>query len=112
MAPGDRSGEDATWLGRAAQSWLPTDDPNARALIVAFLRQAAAAAGDPIAELRDGMSRWFGSRAAAMLPSPRCGPVRLAGDVIALEPLATLRQPTMWPHRPKRLPNELFISGP
>ena len=34
------------------------------------------------------------------------------GDVIALEPLATLRQPTMWPHRPKRLPNELFISGP
>ena len=109
MAPNDRFGEDATRLARAAEAWLPTDDPTARAMILAFLRQAAAAGSDPIAELRDGMTRWFGSR-AAMLPSPRSGPVRVAGGTIVLEPLATLRQPTMWPHRPKRLPNELFSS--
>lgn len=110
MTPTDPSGTDEKRLASAAEAWLPTSDPDSRALILALMRQAAAVGADPIAELRDGMTRWFGSRAGAMLASPQSGPVDAAAGMIALEPLAPLRPPTLWPQRPKRLPDELFSS--
>lgn len=56
------------------------------------------------------MSRWFGPRAAAALP-PRASRIQeRAGALLPLEPLHTLRRPTLWPQRPKRLPDELVSS--
>ena len=97
-------------LSSAADAWLPTSDPAARDTIFAFLEQAAATGANPIAQLRDGMNRWFGARAVAALP-PRTIRTKVAAKAaLALEPLYTLRQPTLWPQRPKRLADELFSS--
>ncbi len=102
-------------LAITAEAWLLTSDPAARHRILALLEQVAATGADPIVQLRDGMDRWFGKRAPALrspaaLPS-RTGLVREGtGAVLPLEPLVTLRRPTLWPQRPKRLPDELFSS--
>jgi hypothetical protein len=97
-------------LARAAEAWLPAHDRDARALILAFLREVEDDGADPIAELRDGTRRWFGARAASALPAPRREPVQAESDTIALEPLSATRHPTMWPQRPKRLTDEIFSS--
>ncbi len=110
MPPGDPSEEAERRLARAAEAWLPAHDRDARALILAFLREVEDDGADPIAELRDGTRRWFGARAASALPAPRREPVQAESDTIALEPLALTRPPTMWPQRPKRLTDEIFSS--
>ena len=110
MPPGDPSGEAERRLARDAEAWLPAPDRDARALILAFLREVEDAGADPIAELRDGTRRWFGARAAAALPAPRRELSQADSDTIALEPLSPARQPTMWPQRPKRLTDEIFSS--
>lgn len=97
-------------LSSAADAWLPTSDPVARETIFALLDQVAATGVDPIAQLRDGVNRWFGARALAALPPQTTRTKVAAGAGLALEPLYTLRQPTLWPQRPKRLPDELFSS--
>jgi len=89
---------------------LPAQDRDARALILAFLREVEDAGADPIAELRDGTRRWFGARAASALPAPRQVSAQADSDTIALEALSSARHPTMWPHRPKRLTDEIFSS--
>ena len=98
-------------LAVAAQAWLPTDVPSTRRHILDLLVQATATGANPIDELRQSMSRWFGADAVVMLPPVSPGAERPAApDGIALEPLAVLRRPTLWPQRPKRLPDELFSS--
>ena len=97
-------------LALAADAWLPTSDPAARRRILTLLEQASATGADPIAQLRDGLSRWFGPRAATALPPGPSQIQKRAGTLLPLEPLYTLRQPTLWPQRPKRLPDELFSS--
>ena len=97
-------------LIRAAEAWLPTLDPQARAQILDILRQVAATGADPIASLRSGLSLLFGPKAPAALPATTARPAPANAGLISLEPLAPLRRPTMWPQRPKRLPNELFSS--
>ena len=98
-------------LAQAAQAWLPTDIPGTKQRILDLLAQVAATGANPILELRQGMSWWFGSDAPAMLPPMHLGSERpLVPGVIALEPLAVLRPPTLWPQRPKRFPDELFTS--
>ena len=97
-------------LAVAAEAWLPAQDRDARTLILAFLREVEDAGADPVAELRDGMRRWFGARAASALPAPRREEPQADGDTIALEPLSPARHPTMWPQRPKRLTDEIFSS--
>lgn len=70
----------------------------------------AATGTDPIATLRDSMSRWFGVRSSVALP-PRTNGTKAAAEAqLALEPLYTLRRPTLWPQRPKRMSDELFSS--
>ena len=110
MEPPDPTGEDAARLTVAAEAWLPTADPAARAQILVILRQIAATGTDPIAELRDGLHRWFGPRAGAAMPPAMPPPRAHPGAGLLLEPLNALRQPTLWPQRPKRLPDELFSS--
>jgi hypothetical protein len=91
-----------------AQAWLPSADPEAQRRILDLLILAAGTGADPIAILRDGLRRWFGTGAAAMLPGcPSPVPV-LERETIPLEPLIAPRRPTLWPRRPKRLPDELF----
>lgn len=51
-----------------AQAWLPSADPEAQRQILDLLILAAGTGADPIAILRDGLRRWFGTGAAAMLP--------------------------------------------
>jgi hypothetical protein len=97
-------------LARAAESWLPTPDRDARALILALLQEVGDGGADPVAELRDGTRRWFGARAVAALPAPRRVAAQAQSDSIALEPLPLTRHPTMWPQRPKRLTDEIFSS--
>src|SRR5689334_3918847 len=98
-------------LREDAQAWLPTHDPAARDAIVAALAMAAHAGGDPIAALREAMSRWFGAAAEDALPSQAITPAAIpTADKIALEPLPRLRRPTLWPQRPKRFCDELFSS--
>jgi hypothetical protein len=97
-------------LIRAAESWLPTPDPQARAQILDILRQLAATGADPIASLRSGLSLLFGPKASAALPATTTRPAPTTAGLLSLEPLAPLRRPTMWPQRPKRVPNELFSS--
>ncbi len=111
MARLDTGGEDMAHLAQAAQAWLPTDIPGTKQRILDLLAQVAATGANPILELRQGMSWWFGSDAPAMLPPMHLGSERsLVPGVIALEPLAVLRPPTLWPQRPKRFPDELFTS--
>jgi TniQ len=91
-----------------ARAWLPSGDPEAQRRILGLLIQAAETGADPIAVLRDGLRRWFGTGAAAMLPGcPSPIPV-LERETMPLEPLIAARRPTLWPRRPKRLPDELF----
>ncbi len=97
-------------LNAVAEAWLPTTDPVARARILVILRQIAATGADPIAELRDGLHRWFGARAAVATPPDAPRPHTASDTSLLLEPLNRLRQPTLWPQRPKRLPDELFSS--
>ena len=94
----------------AADAWLPTSDPDARNGILALLEQVAAAGVDPIAQLRDGVDRWFGSRAVSALPPRTSRSKTEPGAKLPLEPLYAFRRPTLWPQRPKRLPDELFSS--
>ena len=110
MPPSDLGEEVERRLAAAAEAWLPAHDRDARALILAFLREVEAAGADAIAELRDGTRRWFGARAAAALPVRRQKQMQAGSDTIALEPLPPARHPTMWPQRPKRRTNELFSS--
>jgi hypothetical protein len=97
-------------LAAAAEAWLPAHDRDARALILAFLREVEEGGADAIAELLDGTRRWFGARAAAALPVPCQKQMHAGSDTIALEPLPPARHPTMWPQRPKRRTDELFSS--
>lgn len=109
-SPGLSDGKMAR-LAVAAQAWLPTDVPSTRRHIFDLLVQATAAGADPIVELRQAISRWFGADAVVMLLPVSPGPERPAAPGgIALEPLAVLRRPTLWPQRPKRRPDELFSS--
>ena len=111
MARLDTGGEDMAHLAQAAQAWLPTDIPGTKQRILDLLAQVAATGANPILELRQGMSWWFGSDAPAMLPPMHLGSERpLLSGMIAMEPLAVLRPPTLWPQRPKRFPDELFTS--
>ncbi len=97
-------------LSMAADAWLPTSDPATRDTIVALLEQVAATGADPMATLRDGMGRWFGARSSIALP-PRTNRAKAASEgQLVLEPLYTLRRPTLWPQRPKRVSDELFSS--
>jgi TniQ len=98
-------------LREDAQTWLPTHDRAARDVIVAALAMASRTGGDPIAALRDAMSRWFGAAAKEALPPEVITPVATpTADGIGLEPLPRLRRPTLWPQRPKRFSDELFSS--
>lgn len=110
MEPPDPAAAHEAHLNAAAEAWLPTTDAIARARILVILRQIAATGADPIAELRDGLHRWFGARAAAAMPSGTSQPHATSDTSLLLEPLNRLRQPTLWPQRPKRLPDELFSS--
>ena len=100
-------------LAQDAQAWLPTGDPAARACILALLEQVAETGVEPIAALRDVMSRSFGRAANVALPEPphagRPDNAPVDGEV-GLEPLSLLRRPTLWPQRPRLLPGELFSS--
>lgn len=97
-------------LAREAQIWLPTTDNLASERILNFLRQAAASSLDPIAALRDGLGIWFGEHAETALPVPGQNDFVATPGGIAIEPLASLRRPTLWPQRPKRILGELFSS--
>jgi len=110
VPPNDPAEEAERRLAAAAEAWLPAQDRDARALILAFLREVEDGGADAIAELRDGTRRWFGARAASALPAPRRGHVQADSDAITLEPLSLARHPTMWPQRPKRLTDEIFSS--
>lgn len=81
------------------------------ARILGLLEQVAAIGLDPIAALRDTISRAFGPAAKTVLPRPSVvNPQQRTpadGDV-ALEPLPSLGRPTLWPQRPKLLAGELF----
>ena len=111
MPPGDPSEEAGRWLARAAEAWLPAQDRNARALILAFLREVEDAGADPIAELRDGAQHWFrstrGCSSAHAAPRSQRKPTAARSH---LEPPSATRHPTMWPQRPKRLTDEIFSS--
>lgn len=100
-------------LAQDAQAWLPTGDPAAHARILTLLQQIAENGVEPIAALRDVISRSFGRAANVALPGPphvgRPDRVPLDGEV-RLEPLPLLRRPTLWPQRPRLLPGELFSS--
>jgi hypothetical protein len=104
------SARDDAVLAEAAEAWLPTADPQARALILGFLQQAAASGLDPIGTLRDGLRAWFGPQAEVAVPTVTPAVTPATPGSIAIEPLAPQRRPTMWPQRPKRLPDELFSS--
>jgi hypothetical protein len=94
-----------------AAAWLPSADPDTQQHILGLLTAAAVTGTEPIVTLRDGLRRWFGAAAPAMLPrSPPSGPV--PGPAMPLEPLTGPRRPTVWPVRPKRIADELFSSGP
>jgi hypothetical protein len=101
-------------LAEAAAAWLPTSDPVAAARILAILQQVAANGADPIAELREALGRWFGPRVAVAVPVPTRGTPVAAScggqSHLVFETLPAHRQPTLWPQRPKRLPDELFSS--
>ena len=56
------------------------------------------------------MACWFGPSAAAALPLRTLGQAISISPGFAIEPLSPIRPPTMWPQRPKRLPDELFSS--
>lgn len=102
-------------LARDAAAWLPTDDPQTYHAIGAWLALIARTGVDPIVALREAIPRWFGT-AKDLLPAlSRSGTMAEGGlaptpATVALEPLPPLRRPTLWPQRPKRLPNELFSS--
>ena len=101
---------DEARLEQVADAWLSTVDPTANAAIIDLLRQVATAGHDPATELRKAMACWFGPSAAAALPLRTPGqPVSISSG-FAIEPLSPVRPPTMWPQRPKRLPDELFSS--
>ena len=92
-----------------AAAWLPSADPDTQQHILGLLTAAAVTGAEPIVTLRDGLRRWFGAAAPAMLPrSPPSGPV--PGPAMPLEPLTGPRRPTVWPVRPKRIADELFSS--
>jgi hypothetical protein len=110
VQPSDDVGGADDALAIAAEAWLPTSDPATRAHILGILRHVAKTEADPIAALRDGLDRWFGLRASVALSFKRNPSLELASSSMVLEPLSTLRQPTLWPQRPKRLPDELFSS--
>ena len=94
-----------------AAAWLPSADPDTQRHILGLLAAAAVTGAEPIVTLRDGLRRWFGAAAPVMLPrSPSSSPAAPASAMIAampLEPLTGPRRPTLWPVRPKRLPDEL-----
>jgi len=108
------SGRMALRLARDAATWLPTEDPQARRAIVGWLAMIAGTGVDPIAALREAIPRWFGTAARNLLPGSFPAGVMSEGempatqDTLALEPLPPLRQPTLWPQRPKRFAGELF----
>jgi hypothetical protein len=97
-------------LAEAAAAWLPTSDPVAAAHILAILQQIANNGADPIAELREAVGRWFGPRVAIAMPVPTRRTLVATGSRLVFETLPTHREPTLWPQRPKRLPDELFSS--
>jgi hypothetical protein len=97
-------------LAEAAAAWLPTSDPVAAARILAILQQIATSGADPIAELREATGRWFGPRVAVAMPVPTRGTPVATDARLVFETLPTHREPTLWPQRPKRLPDELFSS--
>lgn len=110
MTKSVHSGTDRVAFARGVEAWLPTRDRADQDAILHWMAEAAATGVDPVAVLRDCLSTWFGPRAQAALPlPPRPAPSRQAAR-IALEPLGVVRQPTMWPQRPKRLVDELFSS--
>jgi len=109
-------------LSGDTEAWLPSADPGAQRRIFDLLTAAAATGADPIATLRDGLRRWFGTDAPAMLPRSlaqfqalsraQSSSSNAAAEIaiLPLEPLTGQRRPTLWPQRPKRLPDELFSS--
>ncbi len=97
-------------ISQAAEAWLPTPDPEARAKILEYLHEIAASGIDPIAALREGLKAWFGPRSAAALSAYGFLPRPHTSGEIYLESLGKTRRPTMWPRRPKRIPGELLSS--
>ena len=110
MTSSDRLLDHDDDLALAIDAWLPTSNQAARHDILALLEQVASSGADPIAQLQDGVNRWFGARAAAALPPRTTRSTQQARATLMLEPLYPLRRPTLWPQRPKRLPDELFSS--
>jgi hypothetical protein len=107
---GARRDDGVQSLTEAAAAWLPTSDPVAAARILTILQQVAINGGDPITELRDGLGRWFGSHVELAMPIQGHNSAITPGSRLVFEALATHREPTLWPQRPKRLPDELFSS--
>jgi len=97
-------------LAEAAAAWMPTADLQARAMILDFLRQAAETGLNPLSALRENLRSWFGPKAGAALPAFSQAVTPDTPGNMTIESLAPLRRPTMWPQRPKRLPDELFSS--
>ena len=109
--PGPRSSaETGSRLAEAIDAWLPTKDPGLRAQIIELMRRASTTGVDPIATMQAGLTAWFGGPAlAVLLRAEAVTPIGGFGQV-ALEPSRPVRQPTLWPQRPKRLTDELFSS--
>lgn len=109
--PGPRSSaETGSRLAEAIDAWLPTKDPGLRAQINELMQRASTTGVDPIAAMQAGLTTWFGGPAlAVLLRAEAVTPIGGFGQV-ALEPSRPVRQPTLWPQRPKRLTDELFSS--
>jgi hypothetical protein len=107
---GNRRDDGVQSLMEAAAAWLPTLDPAVAARILTILQQVATYGGDPIAELREGIARWFGPRVELAMPVQGSHSPVAPDSRLVFETLATHREPTLWPQRPKRLPDELFSS--
>ena len=109
--PGPQSSaETGSRLADAIDAWLPTKDPRLRAQIIELMRRASTTGVDPIAAMQAGLATWFGGAALAVLLSADAVTPISGFDRVALEPSRPVRQPTLWPQRPKRLTDELFSS--
>jgi hypothetical protein len=97
-------------LIRTINAWLPTSDVRAREMILEYLQCVGATGVDPLLALQRSIQLWFGAKANAVLPTAWQKEIPPSLELIPIQPLESLRKPTMWPQRPKRISDELFSS--
>ena len=96
-------------LEQDVEAWFSGCDMESQQKVLGWFKQLARMGYDPLTELRASHKALFGSELRCPTPIPPPA-TPLGDDELELEPLPAARRATLWPYRPKRLPDELLSS--